>query len=174
MAERIRNIRKTNYPELFLLAFTLKILRLHREKLLFSWILCILIAPKFSKEIQKTCLDVAGLYKYSKLHQGTCLGLHKPVIIIDCQLMCCPKLCVQLALYKKHLIIIIFQHIFLSHEACWKVFVKSEGLFFPLGVHCPFKKKLPVVFRLWMHLFYLIWRYNRGNKWIVTCYFLSC
>lgn len=102
MAERIRNIRKTNYPELFLLAFTLKILRLHREKLLFSWILCILIAPKFSKEIQKTCLDVARLYKYSKLHQGTCLGLHKPVIIIDCQLMCCPKLCVQLALYKNH------------------------------------------------------------------------
>lgn len=170
MAERIRNIRKTNYPELFLLAFTLKILRLHREKLLFSWILCILIAPKFSKEIQKTCLDVARLYKYSKLHQGTCLGLHKPVIIINVlpQTVCSTGF-VQETLDYYH-----FSAYFSSHEACWKVFVKSEGLFFPLGVHCPFKKKLPVVFWLWMHLFYLIWRYNRGNKWIVTCYFLSC
>lgn len=140
MAERIRNIRKTNYPELFLLAFTLKILRLHREKLLFSWILCILIAPKFSKEIQKTCLDVAGLYKYSKLHQGTCLGLHKPVIIIDCQLMCCPKLCVQLALYKKPKIIIIFSIFFFRMKLAGRYSSNQKASFSPLAFIVLLKK----------------------------------
>lgn len=128
-----------------------------------------------STEIQITCSDVAGLYKYSKLHQGTCLGLHKPVIIIDCQLMCIAPNCMFNWLCSRNTRLLSFFSIFFF---CMKLALRyssnQKASFFPLGVHCPFKKKLPVTFRHWMHLFYLIWRYNRGNEWIVTCYILSC